>query len=626
VGGSVGADLGEVKDDPSASDGISTMTALTTSASRQYPITQRATRYYPAVMRPFAIASALVAGTLYLYLRQVETIPPSLAKDEVWISMTAQTIATTGTDLMGRPWPLYIQMTAGSWFHPVIVYAIALVLQVLPLSEFAIRLPTVLAGVINVVLTYLIARVLFRREVPAVLAASLLALTPAHFLHSRFALEYLYPLPFILAWLFCLLTYLERGSPRWLFASTLILGVGFYSYIGSVLMMPVYLSLTVIALLLRTTPIRGFAIALAGFAVPLLALFVPWLIQHQAAFGHTVGHYLIYDTARLNPLQGARELLSHASVSARTATYWRFMDPSFLFLDLTAPFMYSTRTTGAFLLPLVLFLPVGLYHAFRNADPARVVVGLGFLTAPFAAVLVGEPNAIGRALELLPFGVLVAVIGIVHLWTGPRIPRRRVLCLSAGAIGLCVALGYMAWTLLTQGRSSASAPVLLVVSVGLAVAGLSSDQTAWRLAVAALLVGGVAQFQQYARDYFTDYPARAAEAFLFNRRGGFEYVIGQSAADTVPAIYLSQLDRDVESIRQHWRFYLIKHGREDLLSRTVILGESQTLDLATVPPNSTILGRIGDPAIATLLARGELTLEMPIPEPGGRPFYAVFRR
>jgi hypothetical protein len=576
-------------------------------------------------MRPFVIASALAAGTLYLYLQQLETVPPSLTKDEVWISMTAQAIATTGTDLMGRPWPLYIQMTAGSWFHPVIVYSIALVLQVLPLSESAIRLPTVLAGVINVVLMYFIARALFKRDAPAMLAASLLALTPAHFLHSRLALEYLYPLPFILAWLFCLLTYLERGSPRWLFASTLILGVGFYSYIGSLLMMPIYLSLTVIALLLRKPPLRDFAIAIAGFAIPVLTLFVPWLVQNQSAFDNTVGHYLIYDTARLNPLQGARELLSHASVSARTSTYWGFMDPSFLFLDLTAPVMYSTRTAGAFLLPLALFLPVGLYHAFREADPARVVVGLGFLTAPFAAVLVGERNAIGRALELLPFGVLVAVIGIVHLWAGPRMPGRRVLCLSAGAIGLCIALGYMAWTLLTQGRSSASAPLLLVVSVGLVIAGMSSDQTAWRLAVAALLAAGVAQFQQYASDYFTDYPARAADAFFFNRRGGFEYLIGRSA-DTVPAIYLNQLDFDAELIRQYWRFYLIKHGREDLLSRTVIVGESQTLDLATVPPNSTILARIADPAIAKLTASGGLTMEMPIPEPGGRPFYAVFRR
>ena len=32
-------------------------------------------------------------------------------------------------------------------------------------------------------------------------AALLLALTPAHFIHSRFALDYLYPVPFTLAWL-----------------------------------------------------------------------------------------------------------------------------------------------------------------------------------------------------------------------------------------------------------------------------------------------------------------------------------------------------------------------------------------------------------------------------------------
>ncbi len=247
-------------------------------------------------MRPFVTACVLAVGALCLSAPQIGTMPPSLSEDEVTIALTAQSIATSGKDLVGRSWPLYIQITDGSWYHPVIVYSIALVLQVLPLSEFAIRLPSLCAGAANVVLMYFLARVLFRREAAAILAAVLLALTPTHFLHSRVAHEYLYPVPFILAWLLCLFSYLERDDPRWLFASTAALGVGFYSYIGSVLVMPMYLMLTGLVLLQRHKPARAGGIALAGFLLPVLPLFVPWLVLHQPAFSNTVGHYLIYDT------------------------------------------------------------------------------------------------------------------------------------------------------------------------------------------------------------------------------------------------------------------------------------------------------------------------------------------
>jgi 4-amino-4-deoxy-L-arabinose transferase-like glycosyltransferase len=577
-------------------------------------------------VRSLATVFTLAASAFLLYSWQVSTTPPSLAEDEVIIAMSAHSIATTGRDLFGRSWPLYFQMTEGSWFHPVIVYSIALVLQVLSLSEIAIRLPTVCAGVGNVVLMYFTAKALFRREAAAVLAAILLALTPTHFLHSRFALEYLYPLPFILTWLLCLFTYLQGGDRRWVFASTIALGIGFYSYIGSVIVMPMYMVLTVIVLLLRGTPPTTIGLATLGFLLPLFALFVPWLVQHQGAFGNTVGHYLIYDTRELDPLQGLRELLSHSSLVARTTTYWGYLNPSFLFLDLTAPFMYSTRTTGVFLLPLLLFVPVGLYQALRSGDPARLLLVIGFLTAPVAAVIVGEQGAIGRALELLPFGVLLAVVGIVHLWTGPSVRLRRLACLAAGGAGVAVGLGYAVWTLLSDGRISASTPLLLFLSVGAGVAGMVSDRAAWRGMVIAALAASCLQFQYYLKDYFGDYPARASEAFVFNRRGALEALIERSAADGVPRIYINNLDRDVDMIARYWRFYLIKHQREDLWPRTTVLGESDSLEITSVPAKSAILARTNDPSMTALVASGEVTLETLIPEPGGRALYAVFRR
>ena len=65
-----------------------------------------------------------------------------------------------------------------------------------------------------------------------------IALTPAHYLHSRLAVDHLYPLPFVLGWLLCLQRVLDRCQPAVLFAGALALGIGFYSYLAAVILMP----------------------------------------------------------------------------------------------------------------------------------------------------------------------------------------------------------------------------------------------------------------------------------------------------------------------------------------------------------------------------------------------------
>ena len=64
-------------------------------------------------------------------------------------------------------------------------------------------------------------------------------------------------MPFVLAWLLCLLAFLEHPRSRTLFAATSFLGVGIYSYIASTIMMPFYLAMT-LAVIAATTnhPLR----------------------------------------------------------------------------------------------------------------------------------------------------------------------------------------------------------------------------------------------------------------------------------------------------------------------------------------------------------------------------------
>ena len=189
--------------------------------------------------------------------------------DEVLIALDAHSMASTGHDVRGESFPLYFPVGATSWYQPAIIYLTALVLKFVPLSESAIRAPTVALAVLDIVLIYFVARQLLASELFGIIAAVLLALTPAHYIHARYGMDYLYPVPFILGWLLCLIRYRERRRPWLLILSASILGIGFYSYIASIVTMPLYFLVTCLILYIDREDRR--AVRLCGLRVRPLA-------------------------------------------------------------------------------------------------------------------------------------------------------------------------------------------------------------------------------------------------------------------------------------------------------------------------------------------------------------------
>ena len=381
-------------------------------------------------------AAALFAGTVALYGTLLTYSPPYLHEAEVLFGLHAHAIATTGHDVYGRFMPLYFQMKPigdNVWFHPAIVYVTALFLKVLPFTEWAIRLPSVLVAATNVVLLFFIARRIFGRERLALLAAVLLALTPAHFINSRIAMDYVYPLPFVLGWLLCLLRYLETKHTPTLFLGASLLGLGVYSYIASVVMMPLYLLFTWLAIYHTADRwTRPCVIAAVGFAWPLLALPV-WLYYHPAVVTQTLSRYGVEQVELLvnfrgkplaETLEELRRPLRFSSMTGRISLYWYFFDPSFLFITGGyANVVNSVRHVGVFLLPFLVLVPLGIWRVLADVPrPVNAILLAGFVTAPLAAALVvPEPYAIDREMQLLPFGVLLATSGC-GLAARPRRP------------------------------------------------------------------------------------------------------------------------------------------------------------------------------------------------------------
>jgi hypothetical protein len=396
-------------------------------------------------------------------------------------------------------------------------------------------------------------------------------------------MDYLYPVPFVLAWFLLLLIFVERASRGTLFAATSFLGIGVYSYIASVIMMPVYFLLTCFAIFkTSTTPKPLVAVAAAGFIWPLLFI-IPWTAFHPTVIPTTVAKYHLREgSAAREPVvvEGTlREQLAalrlpkfYTDLVGRISLYWSFFDPSFLFVSGGyAHMVNSTRRVGVFLLPLLVFVPVGLL-AIARSKPIPIthaLLLLGFFTAPVAAcVTVPEVFAIDRELEILAFGVLIATYGVKRL---------------------------------LEARASWSR----ALAVGL-------------LALVPL------HFAFFCVDYWRDYPLRLGFWFLHNRRGALEEIIAREAGGgRAPAIYLNS--KRILYVGAYWQLYTIKHHRQDLLQRTVYF-DSMTLDFQQLPAGSLLLSTPDDPAMRGLVQAGTLRSIVEFPEIGNPPMLALYEK
>ncbi len=515
------------------------------------------------------ILGALVVLNVILYSAWLSYSPSYMHDAEVLFALHARSIAATLRDTNGTFLPLYFHMPsigANVWFHPMIVYLSAIVLKILPFSEWSVRLSSVLVGTVDVALVYLVALRIFRDRMYAVLAAALLALTPAHFIHSRLEMDYLYPVPFVLGWLWCLLKF-DETEQSWLpWAGGFLLGAGFYSYIAAVVFMPLYLVFTWLYLLAKYRRVRlAHVAATLAFAVPLI-VFVAWRILYPEVFSGTTYRYAI---TRGGIVFGVLRLLNYNLLGDYLSNYWNFYNPNFLFVVGSPNFQSSTRAAGVFLMPLALFLPVGIYEVLTR-EKARLgwLLIAGFVTAPIPAVLVEEPFAIYREMEILPFAILLAAFGVRRL--------------------------------------------------------LNADLKVWRAVAAAALVAMPLQFGYFLTEYFTTSRLNSFGWFGGNMPGAVDRVLALDASGRVPGVYLSpKIPYGIE----RWEFYLAVDRREDLFARSHVLPADATV--ASLPKGSLVVVNVVDRQVQDpRMQSPELRKIAEVVEPfGQRPVaFAIFER
>jgi 4-amino-4-deoxy-L-arabinose transferase-like glycosyltransferase len=487
---------------------------------------------------------AIIAMSAAVYTYQLDRVPAFLTLDEAHFSVHAHAIATTGKNLNGDILPALISLDDPEgepfqlpWGHtyylPFGFYLIAGALQLLPLNEFTVRLPSaLLGGVVNVALIYFAALALFRSRQAAVSSAAILAFTPANVIISRQAIDSICQLPFTLGFLWCLGKYLQqpRQSPHprpstplrasYAVAAGAILGAGLYAYITSIFFMPFFLMLFWLVCWFTHRSPKDVGGSLAGFAAALAPMLL-WLLFHPDAFASIRLQYNRADPGSATLMETIAAGGGGAALREFLRIYWSYFDPAFLFVQGGNARTLSTGEVGVFLAPVAILAAWGLW-ALRAQRQLWWLLLILLLAAPVPAAIKGTPYQIQRASGLLIVVSLLAGYGLASWWSSRRVTSR--------AVAMVLAL-VMAW-----------------------------------------------QFAGFYRDYLDNYRVRSAAAFDPTAfKDAAELIISEDERDPIDTVYLPLGFYDVGA---KWRFYTTKHDRPALWRRTKYFSDAGALAAA----------------------------------------------
>lgn len=364
----------------------------------------------------------LIAFAVRIY--KLADIPPGLNRDEAAIGYTAYSLLITGKDEYGKSWPLSLK-SFGDWKLPLYVYASVPAVYAFDLTEFAVRFPSVIAGILTVGMTYFIALELFKNSGVAILAMGLLAISPWHIFFSRVASESNLAVFWVtLAFLLLLKT------PRFKFflpLGTVFFGLSLLTYHGNHIFTPLLVLILVFYFRkIFKTPLGIVSLIIFGLmAIGIFSLTLfsadKTKISGLLAIGdpsivyeNIVKNRLIYQNTILGKLLNNKVVFSLEQISQN---YLESFSPEFLFIKGGTNKQHNIDDFGNLYLVEAPFLLLGLYFLFSKKEKSRWVLHGWLLIAPLAAVLTKDAPHSARQFAIFPALVLIVAYGIYYSWS-----------------------------------------------------------------------------------------------------------------------------------------------------------------------------------------------------------------
>lgn len=350
--------------------------------------------------------------------------PPSLNWDEVSHGYNAYALLKTGRDEWGKAFPIANFRAYGDYPLPLNLYLVIPFITVFGLTEFAIRFPHVILGVLGVVSTYFLASGLTKKKNIALISAFLMAVSPWTFFTSRFVLQSNISIFLLTTSLAC---FFNRDKKKFLLpVSFFLLGLSLFAYNTTRIFSPLLLLAMIVLYRKRLYSITNLLIVLVFF-LPL-----PFILQNKEARARSFAVSIIDQgaVAKIESQRAASKLPKVVSrvvynrpvyfIEASLKNYLGYFSPNFLFLKGGTQYQFSVPNQGLIAWVNMPFFYIGLFWLFSKGfkkGKAWKFILIWILLAPIPAAITSEQYAVLRSTAMLPIPFILSAIGLERFMT-----------------------------------------------------------------------------------------------------------------------------------------------------------------------------------------------------------------
>ena len=203
--------------------------------------------------------------------------------DEAMTVLNANSLAKSGTDILGEKLPIYFD----TWLHggqsPFATYIVAVMIKLFGYSLFVTRVPMFVFSMLGLIAFYkFLKEVIPENETLINIAFCLACISPWHLYSSAFTLDCNF-LPHIAMFgMYFLAKGINSTKSKYFVFSMLFFGLGFYCYILSAIIIPVLLAVLFLILLIKKK------VSFKNTIISVITIFIvaiPFILQGLVQFG-----------------------------------------------------------------------------------------------------------------------------------------------------------------------------------------------------------------------------------------------------------------------------------------------------------------------------------------------------
>lgn len=344
---------------------------------------------------------------------KLAAVPASITWDEAAVGYNAYTILNWGKDEWGRPFPVTFK-SFGDDKNPVHVYLTAPFIAAFGLNDFAVRASAATFGVLNVIILFLLARLLFKSDMAALISSFILAISPFNLQFSRFNHELNFAIFMFLFGFYLILAALESGKGKYLIFGFLFLGLDLLTYQSAKVVTPPLVILFLLINFKKLIKFKNyFYSGLIIYSMFIMLLFIkPELLGIARLNQNQIKEELIFETQSYKKTNN----INYGKLEVVWERYKKYFGNEFLFLSGDPNPRHSIQTFGTFYRFEIYFMIIGLigllYKILFKKDYNLLIILAAALLAPLPAAASSDVYHAPRAMFITFSHILLSGYGV----------------------------------------------------------------------------------------------------------------------------------------------------------------------------------------------------------------------